>query len=146
MRRTTRYGKPVYAVPKADSSWWSATPTTSRTCQVARRTWLAELMRRGRIRNSFIPPKAAPRDRLRDRRKLVESGMSERSQLIPVLETATIKLASVASDGLGGSGRLMLDALHATAPHQPCSACSLRGGAALRPARARPAPNARALK
>jgi hypothetical protein len=48
---------------------------------------------------------------LRYRRKLVESQAAERNRLLKLLETANIKLASVASDVFGVSGRAMLKAL-----------------------------------
>ena len=44
-------------------------------------------------------------------RKLVESQAAERNRLLKLLETANIKLASVASDVFGVSGRAMLRAL-----------------------------------
>jgi hypothetical protein len=47
----------------------------------------------------------------RYRRKLVESRSAERNRLLKLLETANIKLASVATDVFGVSGRLMLQAL-----------------------------------
>jgi transposase len=47
----------------------------------------------------------------RYRRKLVESQAAERNRLLKLLETANIKLASVATDVFGLSGRLMLKAL-----------------------------------
>jgi transposase len=75
--------------------------------------WIADLLRHGLIAKSFVPPPPLRelRDLLRYRRKLVESGTSERNRLLSVLETANIKLASVASDVFGVSGRLMLAAL-----------------------------------
>ncbi len=48
---------------------------------------------------------------LRSRRKLIESQAAERNRLLKLLETANIKLASVASDVFGVSGRAMLKAL-----------------------------------
>src|SRR3989449_3527169 len=51
------------------------------------------------------------RDLMRYRRKLVESQAAERNRLLKVLETANIKLANVATDVFGMSGRLMLRAL-----------------------------------
>ena len=48
---------------------------------------------------------------LRYRRKLVESQAAERNRLLKLLETANIKLASVASDVFGVSGRAMLRAM-----------------------------------
>jgi len=65
------------------------------------------------LRPSFVPPPPirALRDLTRYRRKLVESQTAERNRLLKLLETANIKLASVASDVFGVSGRLMLRAL-----------------------------------
>ncbi len=65
------------------------------------------------LRSSFVPPKAIRelRDLTRYRRKLVESQAAERNRLQKLLETANIKLASVASDVFGVSGRRMLRAL-----------------------------------
>jgi transposase len=48
---------------------------------------------------------------LRYRRKLVEGQSAERNRLLKLLETANIKLASVASDVFGVSGRAMLKTL-----------------------------------
>jgi transposase len=45
---------------------------------------------------------------LRYRRKLVESQSAERNRLLRLLETAAIKLASVATDVFGVSGQAML--------------------------------------
>ena len=75
--------------------------------------WLAELARHGLIAKSFVPPKPLRRLRelLRYRRKLMESRTAERNRLLKLLETANIKLASVASNVFGVSGRLMLQAL-----------------------------------
>ena len=54
----------------------------------------------------FRPPKPIRelRDLTRYRRKLVESQAAERNRLLKVLETANIKLASVARDVFGVSG------------------------------------------
>ena len=48
---------------------------------------------------------------MRYRRKLVESRTAERNRLLKLLETANIKLASVASDVFGVSGMSMLKAI-----------------------------------
>jgi transposase len=75
--------------------------------------WLADLLRQGRLRASFIPP--APvrdlRDLTRYRTSLIQDRVTEINRLQKVLETATIKLASVATDVLGVSGRRLLAAL-----------------------------------
>ncbi len=75
--------------------------------------WIADLVRHGLIRKSFVPCKAQRelRELTRYRRKLMESQASERNRLLKLLETAGIKLASVASDVFGISGRRMLRAL-----------------------------------
>jgi transposase len=75
--------------------------------------WIADLLRHGLIAKSFVPP--APirelRDLLRYRTKLVQSRTAERNRLQGLLETANVKLASVAADVFGVSGLLMLKAL-----------------------------------
>lgn len=75
--------------------------------------WIAELLRHGLIRPSFVPPKPLRelRELLRYRRKLIESTTSERNRMLRLLETANIKLATVVSDVFGVSGRQMLRAL-----------------------------------
>ena len=75
--------------------------------------WLADLLCHGRLRPSFVPPKAIRelRDLTRYRRKLVQSQAAERNRLLKLLESANIKLSSVATDVFGVSGRLMLRAL-----------------------------------
>src|SRR6266550_1587140 len=75
----------------------------------------------GLLRSSFVPPQPIRelRELTRYRRKLVESRSAERNRLLKLLETANIKLASVATDVFGVSGRLMLQALvQATATSQ----------------------------
>ncbi len=75
--------------------------------------WLADLLRHGLLRPSFIPP--APVRQLRDltryRATLIQERAAEANRLQKVLETANIKLAMVATDVLGVSGRRMLEAL-----------------------------------
>src|SRR5256884_3079118 len=75
--------------------------------------WLADLLRHGLLKASFIPPKPVRelRDLMRYRKTLVQERADEVNRLQKVLETANVKLSSVASDVLGKSGRSMLDAL-----------------------------------
>jgi transposase len=75
--------------------------------------WIADLLRHGLIRKSFVPPKPLRelRELLRARRALVHASVSERNRLLKVLEMANIKIAQVVSDVFGVSGRLMLNAL-----------------------------------
>jgi transposase len=75
--------------------------------------WLAELLSYGLLEASFIPPKPIRdlRDLVRYRKTLVYERADEVNRLQKVLETANIKLSSVASDVLGKSGRAMIDGL-----------------------------------
>jgi transposase len=83
--------------------------------------WLAELLQHGLLRASFIPP-VAQRE-LRDLTRYRSTFIRERVTLInrvqKLLEDANIKLAAVASDIMGVSGRAILAALIAghTDPH-----------------------------
>jgi transposase len=75
--------------------------------------WLCQLLECGLLRASFVPPKPirALRDLTRYRKSLIRERAREANRLQKVLEDAGIKLASVATDVLGVSGRLMLEAL-----------------------------------
>jgi transposase len=77
--------------------------------------WLADLVRHGLVRASFIPEAAIRhlRELTRYRKVQVRERAAEINRLQKVLESANIKLAAVASDVLGASGRLMLAALAA---------------------------------
>jgi transposase len=75
--------------------------------------WISDLARHGLIRPGFVPPRDIRelRELNRYRRKVAQVQASERNRLIKVLETAGIKLAGVASDVFGVSGRAMIRAL-----------------------------------
>lgn len=75
--------------------------------------WIANLLRHGLINASYVPtPEIAElRDLTRYRRKLVGTASAERNRTLKLLETANIKLASVAADVFGVSGLAMLRAL-----------------------------------
>ena len=75
--------------------------------------WLCQLLECGLLRASFVPPKPIRelRDLTRYRKSLIRDRASEANRLQKTLEDAGIKLSSVASDVLGVSGRLMLEAL-----------------------------------
>lgn len=77
--------------------------------------WLADLLRHGLLRASFIPPEAirALRDLTRYRASQVRLRSAEAQRLHKVLEGANLKLAAVATDILGVSGRAMLAAVAA---------------------------------
>jgi len=75
--------------------------------------WITQLLEHGLLRASFVPP--APIRELRDLTRYRKSQIQERARevnrLHKVLEDAGLKLAVVASDVLGVSGRAMLEAL-----------------------------------
>jgi len=75
--------------------------------------WLAQLGECGLLRSSFVPPEVVRdlRDLTRYRKKLIQARGQEVQRVQKLLEDAGVKLASVASDVLGVSGREMLDAL-----------------------------------
>ena len=118
MESTGVYWKPVYAILEDAfeiivGNAHHIRNVPGRKTDVKDSEWIADLLRHGLIAKSFVPPKPIRelRDLLRYRRKLVESRTAERNRLLKLLETANIKLASVASDVFGVSGMLMLRAI-----------------------------------
>src|SRR2546421_2580141 len=101
--------------------------------------WIADLLRHGLLKASFIPPKPIRdlRDLVRSRKSLVQQRAQAINRVQKVLETANIKLSSVASDVLGKSGRAMLDAMVAGISDAETLA---------QPAQGRLRPNLRALR
>ena len=75
--------------------------------------WIAQLLQCGLLRGSFVPPREIRelRDLTRQRSQLVADRARVANRIQKVLEDANIKLASVATDILGMSGRAMLQAL-----------------------------------
>jgi len=75
--------------------------------------WIAELLRHGLLQGSVVParPQRELRELTRYRTALVGEHSAEVNRLQKTLEGANIKLAAVATDTMGKSGRAMLDAL-----------------------------------
>jgi transposase len=75
--------------------------------------WLAELLQHGLLRSSFVPPTPIRelRDLTRYRVTLCQECNRIANRIQKVLEDANVKLASVAADPLGASGRAMLKAI-----------------------------------
>jgi transposase len=118
MESTGVYWKPVYAVLEGEfelivGNAQHIKNVPGRKTDVKDSEWIARLLRSGLIRPSFVPPKPLRelRELLRYRRKLVESRTAERNRLLKLLESANIKLASVASDVFGVSGMAMVRAI-----------------------------------
>jgi transposase len=118
MESTGIYWMPVYTILEGSfdlvvGNAMHIKQVPGRKTDVKDSEWIADLLRHGLIRPSFVPPKPLRelRDLLRYRRKLIDSQTAERNRMLKLLETANIKLASVASNVFGTSGRRMLRAL-----------------------------------
>ena len=118
MEATGVYWKPVYylleddfAVLLVNAAHVEQVP--GRKTDVADSAWLAQLLEHGLLRGSFVPPRAIRdlRDLTRYRKVLTQERTREVQRLHKVLQDAGLKLASVATDILGVSGRAMLEAL-----------------------------------
>ena len=75
--------------------------------------WLALLLSRGLLKASFVPPPPIRelRDLTRYRKALINERSREVNRIHKTLEDAGVKLATVASDVMGASGRDMMRAL-----------------------------------
>ncbi len=91
--------------------------------------WLAELLRHGLLQGSFVPdrPQRELRELIRYRTSLVRERATVVNRIQKTLEGANIKLASVATDILGKSGRQILEALTLGATDAPELAQLARG-------------------
>lgn len=118
MESTGVYWKPVYYVLEdaftcvlANAAHIKQVP--GRKTDVQDCVWIAQLLEHGLLRGSFVPPVPIRelRDLTRYRKALIGERQREANRLQKILEDAGIKLASVAADVLGQSGRAMLAAL-----------------------------------
>jgi transposase len=75
--------------------------------------WIAQLLQHGLLKGSLVPPpfQRELRDLTRQRSQLIAESARVTQRIQKVLEDANIKLASVATDVMGMSGRDMLRAL-----------------------------------
>ena len=75
--------------------------------------WIAELLQHGLLKPSLVPEQSVRqlRDLTRQRVQLVRQKVQVANRIQKALEDANIKLASVASDVLGASGRDMIRAI-----------------------------------
>jgi transposase len=118
MESTGSFWKPVYNLLEGlftlvliNAQHLKAVP--GRKTDVKDAEWIADLLRHGLLRPSFIPsrPDRELRELTRYRTSLIHERAAEVNRVQKVLEGANIKLASVASNVLGVSGRAMLEAL-----------------------------------
>jgi transposase len=118
MESTSVYWKPIYNLLEgsftlllANARHIKAVPgrkTDVRDCE-----WIADLLRHGLLKASFVPdrPQRELRELTRYRTTLVRERTAAINRLQKTLEGANIKLASVAADIMGKSGRAILAAL-----------------------------------
>jgi transposase len=118
MESTASYWKPIYNVLEerydlllVNAQHLKAVP--GRKTDVKDAEWIADLLRHGLLKPSFVPDREQRelRELVRYRTSLVQERTAAANRLQKVLEGANVKLASVASNILGRSGREMLEAL-----------------------------------
>jgi len=118
MESTGVYWKPIFYVLEEAFTCVLVNPVhmaqvPGRKTDVQDCVWIAQLLEHGLLRGSFVPP--TPIRELRDLTRYRKTITQERSRAInrlhKTLEDADIKLASVATDVLGVSGRAMLETL-----------------------------------
>jgi transposase len=118
MESTGIYWRPIFNILEAafqvilvNAQHIKAVP--GRKTDVRDSEWLADLLRHGLLKASFIPPQPIRdlRDLVRYRQSLVQERSREVNRVQKVLETANIKLSSVASKIMGVSGQAMIEAL-----------------------------------
>jgi transposase len=118
MESTGEYWKPVYNILEShfalllvNAQHIKAVP--GRKTDVKDSQWIAELLEHGLLRPSFVPaaPQRALRELTRHRSNFIRERATLCNRVHKTLESANIKLASVASDVLGVSGRAILQAL-----------------------------------
>ena len=119
MESTGVYWKPVFNVLETtglellvvNAQHIKAVP--GRKTDVKDAEWIADLLRHGLVRASFIPsrPQRELRELVRYRKTVVEQRSHLVQRIQKLLEGANIKLSDVASDIVGVSGTAMLRAL-----------------------------------
>jgi transposase len=118
MESTGVYWKPVFNVLAPHFEVWIVNPRElkqepGRKTDVKDAEWIAQLMRHGLLKRSFIPDMEQRdlRDLTRYRTRLIAERSSASNRLQKILEDANIKLSSVATDIQGVSARAMLAAM-----------------------------------
>ncbi len=118
MESTSSYWRPVYNLLEGQlvvlvANAYHIRDVPGRKTDVKDAEWLADLLRHGLIRGSFIPSPEQRhlRDLTRYRSHLVEERARLTNRLQAVLEDANVKLASVVTDVRGVSARAIREAL-----------------------------------
>ena len=118
MESTGVYWQPVFNLLEGDLETWVVNAqhikkVPGRKTDMKDADWIAQLLQCGLLKPSFVPDRQQRelRDLTRQQTKLVQQRNAVDNRIQKVLETANIKLGSVASDVLGVSGRKMIEAL-----------------------------------
>ena len=118
MESTGVYWQPVFNLLEGHFQVWVVNAqhikkVPGRKTDMKDAEWIAQLLQCGLLRPSFVPDRQQRelRDLTRQQTKLVQQRNAVGNRIEKVLETANIKLGSVASDVLGVSGRKMIEAL-----------------------------------
>jgi transposase len=118
MESTGVLWKPVYNLLEEDFTVlvvnaYHMKAVPGRKTDVKDAEWIADLLRHGLVRGSFIPDRAQRelRELTRYRRGLIQQRADVLNRIQKVLEGGNIKLSSVATDVVGVSGRAMLEAM-----------------------------------
>ena len=118
MEATSDYWKPFYflmehSLPVMLVNARQARNIPGRKTDVSDAAWLAQLAAHGLLRALFVPPEPVRelRDLTRARAIAVRDRTRQVQRLEKFLESTGIKLSSVASELMGASSRVMLDAL-----------------------------------
>jgi transposase len=118
MESTGVYWQPVFNLLEGHVEVWVVNAqhikkVPGRKTDMKDAEWIAPLMQWGLLKPSFVPQRQQRelRDLTRQQSKLVQQRNGVDNRIQKVLETANIKLGSVASDVLGVSGRRMIEAL-----------------------------------
>src|SRR5215218_274709 len=112
------YWKPVWALLDDRFKWLlvharQVKQVPGRTTDVLDAQWLCQLLEAGLLRASLVPPKPIRtlRNLTRYRKRQIRDRQREINRLHKVMQDTGIKLDTVATDMMGKSGRVMLDAL-----------------------------------
>jgi hypothetical protein len=118
LEATGSYWMPIYnllegqvGITVANAAHMKAVP--GRKTDVADAEWIADLLRHGLLRASFIPdrPQRDLRELTRHRRSLAEKRAQAANELQKTLESSNLKLQSVVTDITGVSSTAMLRAM-----------------------------------
>ncbi len=134
MESTGVYWKPVYNLLEGHFTLlvvnaYHIKNVPGRKTDVKDAEWIADLLRHGLVRGSFIPDREQRelRELVRYRRSLIQERSEVVNRIQKVLEGANIKFSAVATDVVGASGRAILEAMIAGTDDPRVLAAMARG-------------------